>query len=268
MNGFILATARFIESKDSSLVPVCVEKITYPDLNVNEASESQYAEYHSSTPTAPPPDTPSRRPQTRSQTPSGPSHVTHVTNHYHTRHESSFYRKPTPSVFFYGFQQPVVNRTIIVKSESKEEEKSSASPWLGAAVLVGTTVATTVAVSKLALERREFEELLDQRKNVKLALISEDEESFINQFDLTFAELRKSRNILTGSALSGGGSLALLGSMLFMGANNDITSAVAIFSGCGAVAGACYAYFFVSDDRNTRCKKLHALAKKIIEKNV
>jgi len=253
------------------LVPVCVQKITYPDLNVNEASESQYAEYHSSTPTAPPPDATFRRPQTRSQTPifqSGPSHVTHVTNHYHTRHESPFYREPSSSVFFYGLQQPVVNRTIIVKSESKEEEKSSASPWLGAAVLVGTTVATTVAVSQLALERREFEELLDQRKNVKLALMSEDEEQFINQFDLTFAELRKSRNILTGSALSGGGSLALLGSMLYMGANNDVASAVALFSGCGAVAGACYAYFFVSDDRNTRCKKLHALAKKIIEKNV
>ena len=284
MNDFVISVARYLEANDSSLIPVR-ERSLYPNLdqeqkNITELPpppsavnpQSDYASFTNSCADA---SAPPLESHTLSQQPNnpglGPTQITHVTNHYHTRSESPFYRQPC--VFF-----PVApsSTTVFIQqqpnivqenhAEKKEEKKNfEASPWLGATLLATGTVATTIAVSKLALSRKELSALMEKRRNIRMALISDEQDSFIKQFDLTFAELKKSSNFLTGSALSGGGSALLIGSVLFSGTSSEIASAVALASGCGALAAACYAYFFVSDDRNTNCKKLHRMAKKIIE---
>ena len=264
MDDFVLAVARYLEKNDSSLTPI-QKKTLYPPLDPQPSAPSDYENFTRFSVDPTPPQANSAPLPTHT-----PVQVIH--NHYHTRSESAFYRQPiivnqVPSTTVFVQREQIVPKEKPAK-DKEEKEKQDASPWLGAAVLATGTVATTVAVCKLALAKKELDELLDERKKIRMVLISDDEEKFINQFDETFAELKKSSTFMTGSVFSGGGSALLIGSMLFSGASSDIASAVAVFSGCGAIAAACYAYFFVSDDRNTHCKKLHTIAKKIIEKDV
>ncbi len=196
MDEFVLSVARYLEANDSTLIRA-KKRLLYPKLEKqepppsNQGSTSDYASYVDFHPTAPPstqatsqsvpslspvnpasihpPQSPApfereqRMPRTRSQTSiaaQGPTHVTHVTHHYHSREESLFYRQPQPTVIVQSppatnvyVQQPGSSslerrrntKSAKEKTEEKEEtqENNTGSAMMGVALLASSTAATT-----------------------------------------------------------------------------------------------------------------------------
>mgnify|MGYP000750634686 CR=1 FL=1 len=303
MKSFAIQVARFLEKEDSTLVPVR-ERILYPPLNQSfqdhfPASSSSlsgnYAAYvdpfaSSSQPSAPPsfesvadaqfpPISPEHSTHSSSQQPQiSRENVREIHHYYYPRERSSevvflpsrsFCAPPAQTIVNVNNALANVSRDVVEtekekKNAAKEEESDTASRLIGGTLVAGSAIATAVAVSKLSLRTKELQRLVEKRKQFAYVTILKDSE-FLTQFDYTFGELVKANQMTKASAVSGGASAFVFGSLYFFGANSGSAYFSALLLGCSSVAFAAYSYYYVRDDRNAELKTLHNLCKGIVE---
>lgn len=151
------------------------------------------------------------------------------------------------------------------KNEKDEDNDGTMDRWVGGAMIAGSALAATVAISKASLRSKALHRLLEERKDFDWYAPGTAEHKFLKQFDATFGELCKSNTLTKRSAFSGGASAAAVGSLYYFGTTSGAAYFPFVVLGCASLVAGAYAYFYVADDRNTECRKLHAECKRVIE---
>lgn len=277
---FVFDVARFLEANDDTLLPLREKSSLYPSVD-DEPRRGNYEEYLRAT-TAPQPTAPT---DTATATDAGTTSTTHVIRETHILRESTAGIDSSLALLALASRGnnnapiTVVNvnnnngepkasrqqqRGGEVADDDKEETKTiSANRWLGAALIAGSTVATTIVVGKALRRSKAFNRLLQQRK---MWLQREDERAceFLQQFDRVADDFKTSNRLTKGSAAAGGASAAILGSLYYFSVNSGVGYFPFVLLGCVSLGAATVAYY-AKQDVEIESRKLHAACKKWLD---
>jgi hypothetical protein len=285
---FVLDVARFLEANDDTLLPLREKIITQqqqqPSLypSVDNEPRGNYEEYLHAT-TAPQPTAPT---DTATATDASTTSTTRVIRETHIVRESTV--GIDSSLAFLALASHGNNTaptTVVnvnnnngepkassrqqqqggeVAKDDKEETKTiSSNRWLGAALIAGSTVATTVVIGKALRRSKAFNRLLQQRK---MWFQREDERAceFLQQFDRVADDFKTSNRLTKGSAAAGGASAAILGSLYYFSVNSGVAYFPFVLLGCVSLGAATVAYY-AGRDVEIESRKLHAACKKWLD---